>query len=1117
MRTQSVLSTLTLGFAPWLHAQMAIQPQGLQPAQMPMLEIARRADLLPAGKAQGTWQLTGLVRRDRTVVLRWGNDAGEMPTEGVRIYRQKEGSSTWKDITGRHPVGFLQGRSAEKGLDAMKEDEREDLLAYPFGDVAHDPTTQLRLPWDLKLQGSKKPRDFTPAKSLAQFRSLRTAGRLNRQDMELFHTKADANEALAQALGLTFTDDPGRGSYRYKITVGQADGSVVDVVCPKTFNTSEPTPVPQPLNLTAASGNGEVLLNWDETPSDALGGYNIYRAENPGGPWKRLNEDPIKRVELEVEPPEQTLRRALGLRQAMDRMLRPLPPAARTPQKVMEAQRQALEQVERPGGLPELSAAQSQQVQTAVAAGRLRAGGPQAPRALFTDSLQRPESGLQNERTYHYKVTSIDLGGQEQPLDTAPVVAGIPKDLEPPKVPGRPTLQAELAAQADLRALQTARWKDLQLAAPALAPAAKLAPSPLALAPPAAAGAAPAVATLAPQRLRLAKTLSTLPVAALKKLAEASLLRSRPDGTVPPANLVWQPSPEADTQGYRLHRAVGSGPLAPVAETTTASWTDTSLEPGKAYRYAVAAVDHLGNVSGLSPIATVEVCDASLPGRLALQVKGNLAPERPSHGPSRTLIRALPARLRGAGLTAAPVALETLRAKEPVVATFVAPKILAQPTVSPALKARPTGLQPTLVKELELAPVADLDASKFTSTIKPIVKVLPRTLNPMTLVPAAPKELHVALAWSKPVEGLPLSYVVQQASQRMELVSSLRPGVTLAKGFRAFSLDPRNPAKPGFQAPAPSAAALRTPGMIAAPAPALRARILKGFVAAEGQGLRVAEARQGHRAVLAPQGGPGPFTRVNEGPITTERYGITFPAEAAQYGGATYYFRVQAIAQEFGRPVEGAFSEPVEVRLPDVVPPPAPAVGAVDLRVAAASRLDAALSWTQLPAKDLAGVVVDRQPMTFTMVEGEAKPGAPAGPAERLTPSPVKGLAFTDAQAPSGYQRYTLRSVDATGNLSEAVGHLDILVPGEPRPGAPANPAASGAQLTWAAAPLAQGYTVWRSFTGVGDDWECISGILPASATSFSLPAEGALHLKVVARSLSGLHTTPSATVVRTP
>lgn len=1129
MRPSHTLAATTLVLAvaglPAQSPRPAFQIPALRPAAE--LEILRKADLLPAGKTQGTFHLTGLVRRDRSVVLRWANDAGEMPTEGVRVFRQKVGDAEWKDLTARKPLGFLQGRAALKRLEAMPAEAREDLLAYPFADIQHDPATRLRLP-DLAKQAPKRARDLSPEASLNQFRALRQTGRLNRLDLQLMHTKADLDPALAEALGLAYVDEPGRGQYRYKIQIALPEGGFAEAVCPKAFNTAEPTPVPQPLNLTAASGNGEVLLNWDEAPSEVVGGYNIYRAENRGGPWTRINPEPVKHVQLDLEDPETTLRRAQAVQGTLNRMLAPLPEAARTPQKVLEAQRLAFEQAQDPATFPALSPAAAQSVKAAVAAGRLRPGGLQAAKSLYTDSLQTPGNALVNDRTYHYKVTALDIGGQEQPLDTAPLAQGMPRDLEPPPVPGRPMLQAEATARTELRAAEALRLKDTRLVALDQALAARSV-KPLAGAAPAPA-AAP-YAALSPvevKRMKLARTAATLPAAAMLKLGESAVLRSNPDGSVPPAQLVWAPAQDPALAGYQVHRAVGDGPLVRVADTTTASWTDPGLEAGKAYRYAVSATDQRGNVSALSPAFRLEVSDATLPARLAIGQLTGAASEKPIlELPARRRMRPAGQTLASGSLAKVRAGLRPVRAEQLQMAPFQAPKRMVTPKVNPSLTLGPAAAKiPQASPAVQaLAPgVVNLSAAdagaKLSLAIKPLAKVVPRSFNPMLAPPSKPRELQVQLEWGRPLEGQPLSYVVHQAPQRMEVALTPRPVLPALGGFQGFqNLTAVKPlAAPKALAPsvpAPSANPVLPEGFIRS-TPLLHAQVSRGLVAVQGAGLRVSPARAQARVNLVAQGGPGHFARLNETPVTSERYGVTFPAEVAQYGGATFYYRVQALTQEFGRTVEGPLSSIVAVRLPDVVPPPSPEPGSVDLREGTAGRLKTALTWTQAAVKDLAGVLVDRQPMAYTLVEGEARPGAPSGPAARLTPAPLNGGGFEDPAPPAGYQRYTFRSVDQTGNISEPLGFLDILVPGEPVPAAPAGLNLAGNRLQWQAAQDAAGYTIWRSFTG-GDDWVCISGILGPEATAFDLPAEGTLHLRVVARSASGMHRTPSAVVVRTP
>ena len=147
MTTRRILTTPILLFlATAAQSQVKTPPAFTTAGSATMLQpqAALLANLLPAGKTQGNFHLTGLVRKDRTVVLRWANDQGEMPTEGISVFRQKVGETAWKDLTGKKPLGFLQGKAAEKRLDAMPPEDREKLLSYPFGDVQHDPGTRLR-------------------------------------------------------------------------------------------------------------------------------------------------------------------------------------------------------------------------------------------------------------------------------------------------------------------------------------------------------------------------------------------------------------------------------------------------------------------------------------------------------------------------------------------------------------------------------------------------------------------------------------------------------------------------------------------------------------------------------------------------------------------------------------------------------------------------------------------------------------------------------------------------------------------------------------------------------------------------------------------------------------
>jgi hypothetical protein len=60
--------------------------------------------------------------------------------------------------------------------------------------------------------------------------------------------------------------------------------------------------------------------------------------------------------------------------------------------------------------------------------------------------------------------------------------------------------------------------------------------------------------------------------------------------------LTWQQNTEPDLAGYRIYRSVNGGEFERVAEVSQVpAFSDTKVEQGKIYRYAVTAFDHAGN------------------------------------------------------------------------------------------------------------------------------------------------------------------------------------------------------------------------------------------------------------------------------------------------------------------------------------------------------------------------------------------------------------------------------------------------------------------------------------------------------------------------------------------
>jgi hypothetical protein len=61
--------------------------------------------------------------------------------------------------------------------------------------------------------------------------------------------------------------------------------------------------------------------------------------------------------------------------------------------------------------------------------------------------------------------------------------------------------------------------------------------------------------------------------------------------------LSWGANTETDLAAYRVYRGVAGGPMQRIAEVAVPAYSDGNVEPAKTYRYAVSAVDQVGNES----------------------------------------------------------------------------------------------------------------------------------------------------------------------------------------------------------------------------------------------------------------------------------------------------------------------------------------------------------------------------------------------------------------------------------------------------------------------------------------------------------------------------------------
>lgn len=101
----------------------------------------------------------------------------------------------------------------------------------------------------------------------------------------------------------------------------------------------------------------------------------------------------------------------------------------------------------------------------------------------------------------------------------------------------------------------------------------------------------------------ISESVSFTPVDRFPPAVPAGLSVLAGTGTV---ELVWERNQETDLRGYRIYRAAGDGPMQSTSELIDVpSYSDGKIESGKRYRYAVTAVDQLGNES--APSSTVEI------------------------------------------------------------------------------------------------------------------------------------------------------------------------------------------------------------------------------------------------------------------------------------------------------------------------------------------------------------------------------------------------------------------------------------------------------------------------------------------------------------------------------
>jgi hypothetical protein len=86
------------------------------------------------------------------------------------------------------------------------------------------------------------------------------------------------------------------------------------------------------------------------------------------------------------------------------------------------------------------------------------------------------------------------------------------------------------------------------------------------------------------------------------------------DESTDSAAFSWAPNKEMDLGYYRVYRQTAVGDWAPMVLTDKTAWTDTGLRrDGKPIRYYIAVTDRAGNLSGGTPVLTVDPIDTVAP------------------------------------------------------------------------------------------------------------------------------------------------------------------------------------------------------------------------------------------------------------------------------------------------------------------------------------------------------------------------------------------------------------------------------------------------------------------------------------------------------------------------
>ena len=105
-------------------------------------------------------------------------------------------------------------------------------------------------------------------------------------------TKRDGQQLLAKVDGITYSDlaTDAKVSYQYTISAVNSAELESPKSKPITIITRDFKPI-NPTNLSVTTGNRQAHLKWDPNPELDIKGYNIYRALDSKGKYKKINKE----------------------------------------------------------------------------------------------------------------------------------------------------------------------------------------------------------------------------------------------------------------------------------------------------------------------------------------------------------------------------------------------------------------------------------------------------------------------------------------------------------------------------------------------------------------------------------------------------------------------------------------------------------------------------------------------------------------------------------------------------------------------------------------------------------------------------------------------------------